>query len=87
VRAWGGPTCSVTRARLSAEGKLYTYLFAAAGHDLRGPLLAGASDQALHEEISSIWARRTDRYSEQRARQTSRTQRVKLKVEMSHIGG
>ena len=82
------PFCrGCTRARLSADGQLYTCLFAAAGHDLRGPLRAGASDQAVREQIGAIWARRTDRYSERRTRQTSRTQRVKPKVEMSHIGG
>ena len=82
------PFCrGCTRARLSADGKLYTCLFAGAGHDLRGPLRAGASDQALREQISAIWARRADRYSEQRTRQTSRTQRVTPKVEMSRIGG
>jgi cyclic pyranopterin phosphate synthase len=82
------PFCrGCTRARLSADGKLYTCLFAAAGHDLRGPLRAGSSDQALREQISSIWTQRTDRYSEQRTRQTSRTQQVKPKVEMSRIGG
>lgn len=82
------PFCrGCTRARLSADGKLYTCLFADAGHDLRGPLRAGASDQALREQISAIWTRRADRYSELRARQTSRTQKVKPKVEMSHIGG
>jgi DNA-binding transcriptional MerR regulator len=81
------PFCrGCTRARLSADGQLYTCLFAAAGHDLRGPLRAGASDQALHDQISSIWTRRADRYSEQRTRQTSRTQQLKPKVEMSHIG-
>jgi cyclic pyranopterin phosphate synthase len=82
------PFCrGCTRARLSADGKLYTCLFAAAGHDLRGPLRAGSSDQALREQISAIWTGRTDRYSEQRTRQTSRTQQVKPKVEMSRIGG
>src|SRR5437667_11663239 len=82
------PFCrGCTRARLSADGQLYTCLFAAAGHDLRGPLRAGASDQALREQIGAIWARRTDRYSEQRTRHTSRTQRVQPKVEMSRIGG
>jgi GTP 3',8-cyclase len=82
------PFCrGCTRARLSADGQLYTCLFAAAGHDLRGPLRAGASDQALRQQISAIWTQRTDRYSEQRTRHTSRTQRVKPKVEMSHIGG
>jgi cyclic pyranopterin phosphate synthase len=82
------PFCrGCTRARLSADGKLYTCLFAATGHDLRGPLRAGSSDQALREQISAIWTGRTDRYSEQRTRQTSRTQQVKPKVEMSRIGG
>jgi cyclic pyranopterin phosphate synthase len=82
------PFCrGCTRARLAADGQLYTCLFAAAGHDLRGPLRAGASDQALREQIGAIWARRTDRYSERRTRQTRRTQRVTPKVEMSRIGG
>ena len=81
------PFChGCTRARLSADGKLYTCLFAGAGHDLRGPLRAGASDQALREQIAVIWARRTDRYSEQRTRRT-RQQPVRPKVEMSRIGG
>jgi GTP 3',8-cyclase len=82
------PFCrGCTRARLSADGQLFTCLFGGAGHDLRGPLRAGASDQALREQVSSIWARRTDRYSEQRTRQGRRAQQVKPKVEMSHIGG
>jgi GTP 3',8-cyclase len=82
------PFCrGCTRARLAADGQLYTCLFAAAGHDLRGPLRAGANDQALREILTTIWSRRTDRYSEQRTRHTSCTQRVKPKVEMSHIGG
>jgi GTP 3',8-cyclase len=77
------PFCSgCTRARLSADGQLYTCLFAAAGHELR----VGASDQALRERIGSIWARRADRYSEQHTRHT-RPQPVRPKVEMSHIGG
>ncbi len=81
------PFCrGCTRARLSADGQLYTCLFAGAGHDLRGPIRAGATDQALHEQISAIWARRTDRYSEQRTRQTWPQQR-RPKVEMSRIGG
>ncbi len=81
------PFCrGCTRARLSADGQLYTCLFAAAGHDLRGPLRAGASDHELRGQISSIWARRTDRYSEQRTRRT-RQQQVRPKVEMSHLGG
>jgi cyclic pyranopterin phosphate synthase len=82
------PFCrGCTRARLSADGKLYTCLFAGAGYDLRGPLRAGSSDQTLREQIGAIWARRADRYSEQRTRQTGRNQPVKPKVEMSRIGG
>ena len=82
------PFCrGCTRARLAADGQLYTCLFAADGHDLRGPLRGGVSDQALREQISSIWTRRTDRYSERRTRQTRRAHQVQQKVEMSHIGG
>jgi GTP 3',8-cyclase len=81
------PFCrGCTRARLSADGQLHTCLFAAAGHDLRGPIRAGASDQQLRDQIAAIWARRADRYSEQRTRQTSR-KKVTPKVEMSRIGG
>src|SRR6266853_6416030 len=72
------PFCrGCTRARLSADGKLYTCLFAGTGHDLRGPLRAGADDQALREQVAAIWARRADRYSELRTLQTSRTEQVK----------
>ena len=78
------PFCrSCTRARLSAEGMLYTCLFAGSGHDLRAALRGGASDQALREQIAAIWTIRADRYSELRTRATGRTP----KVEMSHIGG
>jgi len=82
------PFCrGCTRARLTADGQLFTCLFATAGHDLRGPLRAGASDTELAGQISAIWARRADRYSDQRTRQTSRSPRPAPKVEMSHIGG
>ena len=78
------PFCrGCTRARLSAEGQLYTCLFAGSGHDLRATLRSGASDEALREQITAIWTMRTDRYSDRRTRATSRTP----KVEMSHIGG
>jgi len=72
-----------TRARLSTEGKLYTCLFATAGHDLKSLLRTGATDDAISDTIAAIWHRRDDRYSEIRTAQT-----VKLhKVEMSYIGG
>lgn len=78
------PFCGAcTRARLSAEGKLYTCLFAAAGHDLRTPLRDGADDAALADIVRSTWAKRADRYSEQR----SPTRRRESKIEMSYIGG
>jgi cyclic pyranopterin phosphate synthase len=81
------PFCrDCTRARLSADGQLFTCLFAAAGHDLRGPLRTDATDQALRELVAGIWSRRADRYSEERTRHTDPA-KVRPKVEMSHIGG
>jgi cyclic pyranopterin phosphate synthase len=78
------PFCgSCTRARLSAEGRLYTCLFAVRGHDLRALVRGEASDEALREEIGRIWTRRGDRYSELRSAETP----ALPKVEMSYIGG
>jgi GTP 3',8-cyclase len=78
------PFCGAcSRARLSAEGRLYTCLFAARGHDLRAPLRLGASDEELAEQLRAIWTRRTDRYSELRTAETASVP----KVEMSYIGG
>ena len=78
------PFCrDCTRARLSAEGRLYTCLFAARGHDLRALVRGGASDAELDDAIAAIWHRRTDRYSEIRSSETARLP----KVEMSYIGG
>lgn len=71
------------RARLSADGHLYTCLFASAGHDLKEPLRAGASDSELRELVTGIWQGRSDRYSEERAEMTEDVQRI----EMSYIGG
>ncbi|MDZ4859106.1 MAG: GTP 3',8-cyclase MoaA [Candidatus Hydrogenedentes bacterium] len=62
------PFCGAcTRARLSADGQVFTCLFASRGTDLRGPLRAGASTGELRETVARIWENRTDRYSEQRA--------------------
>ena len=78
------PFCGdCTRARISAEGKLYTCLFAMRGTDLRALLRGGASDEDLREAIAGVWARRTDRYSEIRTERTSELPRI----EMSYIGG
>lgn len=71
------------RARLSAEGKLYTCLFAIKGHDFRDLMRGGASDEEISQLITNIWGKRTDRYSEIRSEKS-----IPLpKVEMSHIGG
>jgi cyclic pyranopterin phosphate synthase len=78
------PFCGdCTRARLSADGKIYTCLFAMRGHDLRAVLRSGANDDELASAIREIWERRTDRYSELRTAETARLR----KVEMSYIGG
>ncbi|MCC7484900.1 MAG: GTP 3',8-cyclase MoaA [Burkholderiales bacterium] len=72
-----------TRIRLSTEGKLYTCLFATAGHDLRAPLRGGADDAALRDTVAGVWTARADRYSEIRSSHTARLE----KIEMSYIGG
>lgn len=78
------PFCSsCSRARLSAEGMLYTCLFAAWGHDLRELVRSGASDADIEEKLRNIWEARTDRYSEIRSEATVDLPRV----EMSYIGG
>jgi len=78
------PFCSTcTRVRLSADGMLYTCLFAVEGHNLREAVRSGGSHEELVETISSIWTRRIDRYSELRSAATEGLQ----KVEMSYIGG
>jgi cyclic pyranopterin phosphate synthase len=78
------PFCGdCTRARLSAEGRLFTCLFAVRGHDVRATLRAGATDEELAAELGAVWSRRTDRYSELRTAATSDLR----KVEMSYIGG
>ena len=78
------PFCQgCTRARLSAEGKLYTCLFATQGRDLRHLLREGANDEYIAEAIRAIWKSRADRYSEIRTSETV----LLPKVEMSYIGG
>lgn len=78
------PFCrGCTRARVSADGHLFTCLFAATGDDLRAPLRDGSDDSALAERIAGIWRRRTDRYSELRSTGKRRLPRV----EMSYLGG
>ena len=76
------PFCgSCTRARISAEGMLYTCLFASAGTSLRDAIRSGAE---VRDVVSEVWAGREDRYSEIRSSQTAR---LAVPIEMSYIGG
>jgi len=78
------PFCrDCNRARLSAEGDLYTCLFAVDGYNLRGLIRSGATDDEISQAIVSLWNKRSDRYSELRSENTTSLP----KVEMSHIGG
>ncbi|HHQ8911444.1 TPA: GTP 3',8-cyclase MoaA [Bacillus cereus] len=76
---------SCTRARISAEGKLYTCLFASKGNDLRELLRSEYNDEEITDIVSDIWNNREDRYSDERLSNTSK--RRAPKIEMSHIGG
>jgi cyclic pyranopterin phosphate synthase len=78
------PFCAdCTRARLSADGKLYTCLFATEGHDLRALLRSGKSDDEIRAALVAVWSAREDRYSELRSAETAGLK----KIEMSFIGG
>jgi cyclic pyranopterin phosphate synthase len=78
------PFCQgCTRARISAEGQLYTCLFASTGHDLRALLRSNADDTVIERVLRAVWSARSDRYSDLRTAATS----ARPKVEMSHIGG
>ena len=71
------------RARLSADGHLFTCLFASGGHDLRAIIHEDSDTQVLTDAIAAVWRRRSDRYSELRSSETSSLPRI----EMSYIGG
>ncbi|MFQ5752451.1 MAG: GTP 3',8-cyclase MoaA [bacterium] len=80
------PFCGdCSRIRLSAEGKLYTCLFATRGWDLKKPLRSGASDEELRELITTVWHDRVDQYSEERTSHTK--MHSQKKIEMYQIGG
>lgn len=72
------------RARLSADGRLLTCLFASHGPSLKPTLRAGATDGELLESIQEIWTHRGDRYSEARAQARSAPRR---RLEMYQVGG
>jgi cyclic pyranopterin phosphate synthase len=86
------PFCaSCTRARLTADGKLVTCLFSSVGHDLKSLIRNGASDEELTEVISSVWNKRTDRYSDERLEAMTSPEgyqpRSRHKLEMITLGG
>ena len=82
IRSVTKPFCSdCQRLRLSADGKIFTCLFAADGHDLRGLLRSGMDAEVLQQAVRSIWQARSDRYSEERGRVE------RPKAEMSYLGG
>lgn len=75
-------TC--TRIRLSADGKLYTCLFASEGFDIRGKMRNQLNGEQLTDTLAKLWGRRTDRYSDERSEEKNNNRR---KIEMSYIGG
>jgi cyclic pyranopterin phosphate synthase len=78
------PFCGdCTRARLSADGRLFTCLFSSRGTDLLTMMRAGLTDKELVKAIETTWINREDRYSEIRSEQASASNRI----EMSYIGG
>lgn len=82
IRSVTRPFCrDCQRLRLSADGKIFTCLFSASGHDLRGAVRGGMDDGALRAVVSGVWQERADRYSEERGSVT------KMKAEMSYLGG
>lgn len=81
------PFCgSCSRARISADGTLYTCLFAATGTNLREPLRNGADDKEIADILKSVWLKRDDRYSEHRQPKPSEKPLIS-KVEMYRMGG
>jgi cyclic pyranopterin phosphate synthase len=100
IRSISQPFCAdCTRARMSAEGKLYTCLFATRGVDVRAMLRGSLSDRALERELRKTWQARTDRYSAERLSRAGRRNTPTPgpdasvprgrapKIEMSYIGG
>jgi len=76
------PFCGdCSRLRVSAEGKIFTCLFAGEGVDLRERLRTAESDEEVVEFLGQRWGVRNDRYSEERGKV------VKSKAEMSYLGG
>jgi cyclic pyranopterin phosphate synthase len=87
IHSVSAPFCGgCTRARLSADGQLFTCLFARRGHDLRALLRGGAGSVELEQRLRDVWTARADRYSAERARSHSPSGESP-RIEMSYIGG
>jgi cyclic pyranopterin phosphate synthase len=87
IHSVSSPFCgSCTRARLSADGQLFTCLFARRGHDLRRLLRSDAGDDELERQLCEIWGSRTDRYSAERSSEPG-SPTTPPKIEMSFIDG
>ena len=81
------PFCKdCNRSRLSADGKLFTCLFASTGWDVLGRVRSGATDAQVLDFVAGIWRARSDRYSDQRAEKPEAVT-GREKIEMSYIGG
>lgn len=86
------PFCSsCTRVRVTADGKLVTCLFSEKGHDLKGPLRRGATDNEILELVRTVWGNRSDRYSDERLQAMNSPQGYsatdRKKIEMISLGG
>src|SRR5690606_6400287 len=85
ITAASGSFCSTcTRARIAADGKLYTCLFASKGFDFKELLRSGVNDDEVIKQIIALWNNRTDRYSDERTEESAKN---KDRIEMSYIGG
>lgn len=78
-------TC--TRARLSSDGRFYGCLFATKGVNVKAMLRSGMSDAELKAELTDVWSRRNDRYSDIRTEITEEMRKERKKINMSYIGG
>jgi cyclic pyranopterin phosphate synthase len=86
IHSVSAPFCrSCTRARLSADGQLFTCLFASEGHDLRAVLREGRGEAGLRDVLARVWRARADRYSALRGELAAAS--AEPRIEMSYIGG
>ena len=84
IESVSNPFCSsCTRARISANGNMYTCLFTNKGNDLKSLFDLNADKEDIRLAIKAIWEKRTDRYSEIRGKLSHNP----MPVEMHFIGG